>query len=110
MKLVMPWQARFYVSQPDSRSRFNCILRDDIQKSHRFPVEQYASAPMASTPAKPLIFRNERRRAQIGNRVYNVIPLALPLTPAQGRTLHARRTIHFANATLIVMSPKTRAK
>jgi hypothetical protein len=77
MKLSMP-QTRFYVGQPVV-AQLQIYLRDDVQNLIGFQLNNLNMDGF--NPGKTVDLLNDRHRAQVGNRVYNVIPLALPLTP-----------------------------
>ena len=59
-------------------ARLELYLRDDVQNFGNF---QITSSPTDGFSAsKTVELQNQRRRVQVGNRVYTEIPLALPLT------------------------------
>jgi len=77
MKFVMP-QKRFYVGQP-VLGQIRLYLRDDVQNLSGFQLDSLPTDGF--NPGKTVDLQNQRHREQVGNRVYTVIPLALPLTP-----------------------------
>lgn len=76
LKLVVP-KNKVYVGEP-MVAQLELYLRDDVQGVNGF---QLTSSPTEGFSAgKTAEEQGMRHRAQIGNRVYTVIPLALPLT------------------------------
>ena len=72
-------------------ARLELYLRDDVQNFGNF---QFTSSPADGFSAGKIVeLQNQRRRVQVGNRVYTVIPLAIPLTADPNRRAHAR-TVH----------------
>ena len=75
---------RIYVGE-SAVGRLDLYLRDDVQNLGSF---QLTSSPTDGFSAGKLTeLQNQRRRVQVGNRVYTVIPLALPLTAVRTGTL-----------------------
>ena len=65
--------------------RLELYLRDDVQNFGNF---QLTSSPTDGFSAgKTTEMQNQRRRVQVGNRVYTVIPLAVPLTAVRAGAL-----------------------
>jgi len=67
---------KIYVGEP-LVGRLELYLRDDVQDLRGFqltssPTDGFSAGKTAELP-------NQRRRAQVGNRIYTVIPLAVPL-------------------------------
>jgi BatD DUF11 like domain len=61
-----------------SVARLELYLRDDVQNFGNF---QITSSPTDGFSAGKIVeLQNQRRRVQVGNHVYAVIPLAVPLT------------------------------
>jgi hypothetical protein len=76
LKFAFP-KAKVYVGEAEV-ARLELYLRDDVQDLRGF---QLTSAPTDGFSAgKTVELPNQRRRTQIGNHVYTIIPLALPLT------------------------------
>ena len=66
-------------------ARLELYLRDDVQNFGNF---QITSSPTDGFSAgKTVELPNQRHRAQVGNRIYTVIPLAIPLTAIRTGTL-----------------------
>jgi len=79
--------------------RLELYLRDDVQDLRNF---QLTDAPTDGFRAgKTVELQNQRRRVQVGNRVYTVIPLALPLTTVRTGPL----TLGPFTATVVVVLP-----
>jgi hypothetical protein len=76
LKLVFP-KPKTYVGE-SAVGRLELYLRDDVQGLNGF---QLTSSPADGFSAgKAVELQNQRRRVQIGNHVYTIIPLGLPLT------------------------------
>jgi hypothetical protein len=76
LKFVFPNQ-KIYVGEP-LVGRLELYLRDDVQNFGNF---QITSSPTDGFSAGKLTeLQNQRRRTQVGNHVYTVVPLAVPLT------------------------------
>ncbi len=76
LKLSFP-KPKIYVGE-SAVARLDLYLRDDVQNFGNF---QLTSSPADGFSAgKAVELQNQRRRVQVGNRVYTVIPLAVPLT------------------------------
>ena len=76
MKLIFP-KPRIYVGET-AVARLDIYLREDVQNLANF---QLTSSPTEGFSAGKLVeLQNQRRRVQVGNRIYTVIPLAVPLT------------------------------
>ena len=76
MKFVFP-KTKIYVGEPVV-GRLEVYLRDDVQNFSSF---QLSGSPTDGFNAgKTAELQNQRRRVQVGNHVYTVIPLAVPLT------------------------------
>ena len=83
LKFIFP-RNRVYVGE-SAVGRLDLYLRDDVQNLGSF---QLTSSPTDGFSAGKLTeLQNQRRRVQVGNRVYTVIPLALPLTAVRTGTL-----------------------
>lgn len=83
MKLSFP-KTKVYVGE-SILARLELYLRDDVQNFGNF---QLNSAPTDGFSAgKTVELQNQRRRVQVGNRAYTVIPLALPLTTVKAGAL-----------------------
>jgi hypothetical protein len=76
LKLSFP-KPKIYVGE-SALARLELYLRDDVQNFGNF---QLTSTPVDGfSPGKITDLQNQRRRVQVGNRVYTVIPYAVPLT------------------------------
>lgn len=76
LKLSFP-KPRIYVGE-SAVGRLELYLRDDVQNFGNF---QLTSSPADGFNAGKLVeLQNQRRRVQIGNHVYTIIPLGVPLT------------------------------
>jgi hypothetical protein len=79
--------------------RLELYLRDDVSGLNGF---QLTGAPTDGfSPGKTSEFQNQRRRVQVGNRVYTVIPLAVPLTAIRTGEL----TLGPFTASVVVVLP-----
>ena len=75
MKLVFP-KTKIYVGEP-AVARLELYLRDDVQNLSNF---QLTSSPTEGFSAgKMTEMQNQRHRAQVGNHIFTVVPLAIPL-------------------------------
>ena len=75
-KLVVP-KNKVYVGEPIV-AQLELYLREDVQDFRNF---DFTSSPTDGfTAGKTVEQQGMRRRVQIGNHVYTIIPLALPLT------------------------------
>jgi hypothetical protein len=76
MKLIFP-KPKIYVGET-AVAQLELYLREDVQNLANF---QLTSSPTEGFSAGKLVeLQNQRRRVQVGNRTYTVIPLAVPLT------------------------------
>jgi hypothetical protein len=76
MKFVFP-KNKIYVGEP-AVARLELYLREDVQNLSNF---QLTSSPTDGFSAgKTAELQNQRHRAQVGNHVFTVVPLAIPLT------------------------------
>jgi len=83
MKLSLP-RNKVYVGEP-MLGRLELYLRDDVQGINGF---QLTSSPTDGFQAgKASEIQGARRRSQVGNRVYTIIPLSLPLTAVKSGQL-----------------------
>ncbi|HEX9047498.1 MAG TPA: BatD family protein [Verrucomicrobiae bacterium] len=97
MKFTFP-KHKVYVGEPIV-GRLELYLRDDVQNFGNF---QLTGTPTDGFSAgKPAELQNQRRRAQVGNRVYTVVPLALPLTAVRTGPL----TLGPFSASVVVVVP-----
>lgn len=99
LKLLMP-KNKVYVGEP-MVAQLELYLRDDVQdlrgfQSDSFPTEGFSAGKLQ-------IQQRLRRRAQVGNRVYTVFPLTLPLTPVRAGKLTLGPAT--ASVSLIVSAP-----
>ena len=68
---------KIYVGEPEV-GRLELYLRDDVQNFGNF---QLTGAPTDGFSAGKIAeLQSQRRRVQVGNHVYTIIPLAVPLT------------------------------
>ena len=75
MKLAFP-KNKVYVGEP-AVARLELYLRDDVQNLSNF---QLTSSPTDGFSAgKTTELQNQRRRAQVGNHIFTIVPLAIPL-------------------------------
>ena len=76
LKFVFPKQ-KIYVGE-SLVGRLELYLRDDVQNLGNF---QITSSPTDGFSADKLTeLQNQHRRTQVGNHIYTVVPLAVPLT------------------------------
>jgi len=76
MKFAFP-KPKVYVGEPVV-AQLKLYLRDDVQNISGFQMT--SSTTDGFSAGKTAELSNQRRRVQIGNRVYTEIPLAMPLT------------------------------
>jgi hypothetical protein len=76
LKFIFP-KNKLYVGEPEV-GRLELYLRDDVQNLGNFQLT--ASPTDGFSAGKTVELQNQRRRVQMGNRIYTVIPLAMPLT------------------------------
>jgi hypothetical protein len=76
LKLTFP-KPKIYVGE-SAVARLELYLRDDVQNFGNFQLN--SSPANGFSAGKTVELQNQRRRVQIGNRVYTVIPIAVPLT------------------------------
>jgi hypothetical protein len=97
LKLTFP-RPKIYVGE-SAMARLDLYLRDDVQNFGNF---QLTSSPADGFNAGQVAeLQNQRRRVQIGNRVYTVIPLAVPLTAIKTGAL----TLGPFTANVVVVLP-----
>jgi len=97
LKFTIP-KNRVYVGEPEV-GRLDLYLRDDVQNFGNF---QLTGAPTDGFSAgKTAELQNQRRRAQVGNHVYTIIPLAVPLTAVRTGAL----TLGPFTASAVVVLP-----
>jgi BatD DUF11 like domain len=97
LKFVFP-KNKTYVGEP-AVGRLELYLRDDVQNFGNF---QITSSPTDGFSAgKTVEMQNQRRRVQVGNRVYTIIPLAVPLTAVRTGAL----TVGPITASVVVVLP-----
>jgi hypothetical protein len=83
LKFVLP-KTKLYVGEPVI-GKLELYLREDVQNFGNF---QMTSSPTEGFSAGKITeLQNQRRRVQIGNRIYNVIPLAIPLSAVRSGPL-----------------------
>jgi hypothetical protein len=76
LKFAFP-NTKIYIGEPEV-GQLELYLRDDVQNFGNF---QLSSTPADGfSTGKIMDLQNQRRRVQVGNRVYTVIPYAVPLT------------------------------
>ena len=97
LKCVFP-KSKIYVGEPEV-GRLDLYLRDDVQNFGNF---QLTSSPTDGFSASKIAeLQNQRRRVQVGNRVYTIIPLAVPLTAVRTGAL----TLGPFTASAVVVLP-----
>jgi len=97
LKLTFP-KPKIYVGE-SVVAQLDIYLRDDVQNFGNF---QLTSSPADGfTPGKIVEFQNQRRRVQVGNRVYTIIPLAVPLTAVRTGAL----TVGPFTASMVIVLP-----
>lgn len=97
MKLLTP-KSKVFVGEP-MVGQVELYLRDDVQGLNGFKIiGSPADGFSAGNPAEQ---QGMRRRAQIGNHVYQVIPLTLPLTAVRP----GRLTVGPFTASAVVVLP-----
>jgi len=89
---------RIYVGEPEV-GRLELYLRDDVQNFGNFqltgtPTDGFSAGKIAE-------LQNQRRRLQVGNRFYTIIPLAAPLTAIRAGAL----TLGPFTASVVVVVP-----
>lgn len=95
LKLVLPHE-KIYSGQT-VLGRVELYLRDDVQNFGNF---QFSSTPAEGFSVGKMI-EGQRTRAQVGNHIYTVIQLLLPLTAVQAGTL----TVGPFTASAVVVLP-----
>jgi len=76
LKFTFP-KSKIYTGEPEV-GELDLYLRDDVQNFGNF---QLTGAPTDGLSAGKIAeLQSQRRRVQVGNRVYTIIPLAVPLT------------------------------
>ncbi len=89
---------KIYIGEPVV-GQLELYLRDDVQNFGNF---QLTGAPTDGfSPGKITELQSQRRRVQVGNRVYTVIPLAVPLTAVRAGAL----TLGPFTASAVVVLP-----
>ena len=86
-------------SAPSVVARLELYLRDDVQNFGNFQIT--GSPTDGFSAGKTVELQNQRRRVQVGNRVYTEIPLALPLTAVKTGAL----TLGPFTASAVVVLP-----
>lgn len=76
LKIIFP-KDKVYVGQT-TVARLELFLREDVQDLRGFQLT--GSDTDGFSTGKLVEFQNQRRRVQLGNHAYTVIPLAIPLT------------------------------
>src|ERR1019366_4400402 len=75
LKFTFP-KNKIYVGEPEV-GRLELYLRDDVSGLNGFQLT--SSSADGFSAGKTAELQNQRRHVQVGNRVYTVIPLAVPL-------------------------------
>ncbi len=83
LKIIFP-KNKVYVGQAVV-ARLELFLRNDVQDLRGFQLT--GSSTDGFNAGKLEEFKNQRRRVQVGNHVYTVIPLAIPLTAVKAGAL-----------------------
>ena len=76
LKFVFP-KDKIFVGEP-AVGRLELYLRDDVQNFGNFQLNGLSTDGFSAGKSAEL--QNQRRRVQVGNRVYAVYPMAVPLT------------------------------
>ena len=97
LKLTFP-KSKIYVGEA-TVARLELYLRDDVQNFGNFQIT--SSATDGFSAGKTVELQNQRRRVQVGNRVYTIIPLAIPLTAVRTGTV----TLGPVTANAVVVLP-----
>ncbi len=97
LKLSFPKQKMY--SGETAVARLELYLRDDVQNFANFSIT--ASPTDGFSAGKTVELQNQRRRVQVGNRVYTLIPLAIPLTAVKTGAL----TLGPFTASCVVVLP-----
>ncbi len=97
MKFVFP-KPKIYVGEP-AVGRLELYFRDDVQNFGNFQLT--GSATEGFSAGKTAELQSQRRRVQVGNRVFTVIPLAIPLTAVRSGPL----TLGPFTASAVVVLP-----
>jgi hypothetical protein len=97
LKLNFPKQ-KIYTGE-SAVAHLDLYLRDEVQNFGNFqltgsPVEGFSAGKVVEPP-------NQRRRAQVGTRIYTIIPYALPLTAVKSGAL----TLGPFTANVIIVLP-----
>jgi len=96
LKLSFP-KNKIYVGEP-AVGRLELYLRDDVQNFGNFQLNSAITDGFSA--GKTTELQGQRRRVQLGNRIYTVIPLALPLTAARAGLLELGP---FAGSVVVVL-------
>ena len=83
LKLTFPSQ-KVYVGEC-AVAQLELYLREDVSGLNGFQLT--SSATDGFSAGKLVELQNQRRRVQVGNRIYTEIPLAVPLTAVKGGAL-----------------------
>ncbi len=83
LKLILP-KNKLYVGEPVI-AKLELYLREDVSGLNGFQLT--SSATEGFSAGKTAELPNQRRRVQVGNRGYTVIPLALPLSAVRSGPL-----------------------
>ena len=97
LKLTFP-KTKVYVGEPVI-GELELYLRDDVQGANNFQLT--GSSTDGFTSGKTVEQQGARRREQIGNHVYTVIPMAMPLTAIRSGPL----TLGPFTGTVVVALP-----
>ncbi|MGD0744252.1 MAG: BatD family protein, partial [Verrucomicrobiota bacterium] len=103
LKFVFP-KNKIYVGEAVV-GQLDLYLRDDVQNFGNF---QLTGTPAAGfSPGKITELQSQRRRAQVGNRVYTIIPLAVPLTAVRTGALTLGP---FTASAVVVLPPQNQGE
>ena len=97
LKFEFP-QKKIYVGESEI-GQIELYLRDDVQNFGNFQLT--ATPTDGFTSGKIAELQNQRHRVQVGNHVYTIIPLAVPLTAVRTGDL----TLGPFTASLVVVLP-----
>jgi hypothetical protein len=83
LKFVFP-KNKIYAGEPEL-GQLELYVRDDVQNFGNFQLNSMPTDGFSA--GKTAELQNQRRRVQLGNRIYTVYPIALPLTAVRAGTL-----------------------
>jgi hypothetical protein len=99
LKLSFP-NPKVYVGE-SAVARLELYLRDDVQNFGNFQIT--SSSADGFSAGKLVELQNQRRRVQVGNHIYTVIPVGIPLTVVRAGNL----TLGPFTARVVVVLPSS---